>query len=240
MNVAKIKMTKPDQASRVTSITTRVTPKNSFKTSVRSAKVQVILERHKKTKNADIPNFNPNSTMENHREKIKNMPNDERRNKSISNLSAQPPQGCFSSMISESAHLANHIDKSGISDGSNIKYEQNMRHEDSISEEDVQLIESDGERQESVIINDCNSNEYYLEDQYKRDNIKNKKKDKSKESFYMNAPMQFDINTLRKKVDLPPLSDSYVEISSISKNTPLQSNSSKLMQQFQQKKYKNK
>ena len=60
----------------------------------------------------------------------------------------------------------------------------------------------------------------------------------SKVDFYLNAPRQIDINKLREKVDLPPISNIEEELWSIIKNTPLKSKSSKLMQQLQQKKLK--
>lgn len=243
-NVAKIKMPKSNKASRVVSNTTRVSPKKDFKNSIRSAKVQMILERHKRSKNADKLTFNANNTMEDSRENIRNMTTEERREKSKSNLSLQAPQGSFLNLTLESAHLVNQNDKSIISDKSDIKFEQNKIHEDSISEEDDgdqsdQLLDSDEEKQDSVIIRDCNSQQDYIEDQYKRNYMKIKEHDNSKESFYLTAPMQFDINKLRKKVDLPPISESYKDVTSISKNTPLQSNSSKLMQQLQEKKMLN-
>jgi hypothetical protein len=56
-----------------------------------------------------------------------------------------------------------------------------------------------------------------------------------RENFYMNAPCQIDINKIRQKVDLPPVSSSPDEILAVPHRKQYQSNSSKLMEQLQRK-----
>jgi hypothetical protein len=197
--------------------------------------------------------------MENNRSKIQNMTNQERRNKNKSNMSVQPPNSHFLSFTMESGLGISKDQKSKLNNTaddhpgmqnfnpSNSRYNDNLNKqideeyysESSNGEVSIQ-VESDHPKNdpssgtENSVSTPGTTKDHII---YKRnpETISTLNELKQRAEFYMNAPRQIDINKLREKVDLPPLSIKQ-EDTALSKNTPKMSNTSKLMQQLQQKK----
>lgn len=225
----KILKTKQDKTARY-EIERKQSPCDSGRNSIRSAKVQLILERHRRHKDNNPKPFRINETMEDPRMKLKNLTNEERRQRNNSNMSVQPLQSSFLNFTIESGNLK------GVERKFRINEQENTSEE---SEDESIKIESDYAKQDMVSVTENSTSTPVHEAHsyvYKRkQGQKLTMTDLSnKEDFYMSAPKQM-VNSTTNKINRPPMNGRN-ENNSLSKNMPLHSNTSKLMQQLQQKK----
>lgn len=213
----------------------------------------MILERHRRLKK-NQNTFRPNETMEHNRSKINTLTNEQRRNKSRSNVSSNLGKDNFINLTTGGNTIGYTLERTEESLKSfNIVPEDDKRStshfelkENPVAEEDYDL----SQEREISELNDnfeIKNNVEILNSQYDsgitltENDMKYKRasdqfsiSQNEEEEFYMNAPCQVDINRLRGRVDFPPMTENLVDVTSTSKN--MHSNSSKLMKQLQQKK----
>lgn len=77
----KVFKTKAEKTTRLINKESKYSPRDSAAGSIRSAKVQMILERHRKNKNGDLKTSRHHETHDEVQTKVKNMSNKERRQK---------------------------------------------------------------------------------------------------------------------------------------------------------------
>ena len=238
-NKSKIKVIKPriEKIVRVGSCISKPNFSSNLNNSIKSTKVKMILERHRRMKK-NQNTYRPSETMEDNRSKISALTNQQRRNKSRSNVSTNPEkENLFLNLTTESNTIGLTQERVNESlESLNINYEDEKRNtshfelkENHVNEEEYNL-EKEIEKYENSNNFGVNPNEIITESQYNPGDAVNKKDAQYKrnsdrfnpdrneeEEFYMNAPCQLDINRLRGRVDLPPMTDNLVEVTSISK-----------------------
>ncbi|CAI2386330.1 unnamed protein product [Moneuplotes crassus] len=240
----KIMVIKPriDKTVRVSSNLSRPSFGNNLNSSIKSNKVKMILERHRKLKkrsNADV--FNPGETMDINRTKIKALSNQERRNKSRSDVSPNLTCGSFlkntSQIITDNSQdqrsigsiQSNSLEEEGQMSNANIRFHENPVMEES-STEDYQDTYKNSEIITNSEMTPLNDGKHFS---YKRQSDPD-----MQNNFRMNAPRQVDISKLRGMADLTPMSDGLIEVQNLEKNAPLRSSTNRCMQELQLKKSK--
>lgn len=247
---------KCEDGSRITELRERLKIGNvEYQSETRPTKVQMILERHRKMKNQK--KIEQDARVMKY--KVNRLTKKQRRERNNSNISLGPPQNSFMNFTIESAMWKQTRDYDTRDDGStstisdakfvqkalnnNSRYsaiEQRYIEEDCLSEES---------KEESIQEESMNTERQTRTHQdYKGSVLSNQlisnlsTSDADRTDFYMNAPLQMSTSTFEKpraKAHLPPTS-SRNEEAGLVKNTPLQTKSSKLMKQLQQKKVINK
>jgi len=201
----KIKVIKPkiEKTIRVSSNLSKPSYKANLDTTIKSAKVKMILERHRKLKHKkDSNTYRPNETMNAQREKIQGLSNSQRRNKSRSNMSSQVEKGSYLNLTSDSNNLRKNYENSQENSEnyneedyyqSNSKF--NIQERNNI--EEIEDFDSDKENS-NFDTHDVISNSNYSaflpkniqKTKFKRySNAHNSIEDlRDHEDFYMNAP----------------------------------------------------
>lgn len=200
------------------------------KDSIRSTKVQMILERHRKQNHPQPKTFRESDTMDySLSSKIQCMSSQERRSKNRSNMSEQM-------MNSHLVRLTVGGEEDSICKeaGSRRYTGEEVLSEASI-EESFGILESKEENTESVDISSLNDTSKFKRAQGDEINLLDLE---VKQQFYMNAPRQLEVAKFKDHSHLPPMSSRYENNQAISKNRPHQSNSSKLMEQLQKQNMK--
>jgi hypothetical protein len=195
------------------------------KETIRSTKVQMILERHRKQNYSQAKTFRESDTMDyTLSSKMQWMSSQERRSKNRSNMSEQMMNSQFVRLtVGEEDSISKEVESR--------RYTREEVLSEASIEESLGILESKEENTESIDTS-MNDTSRFKRTQGEESNLLDLE---VKQQFYMNAPRQFDEAKFKGNSHLPPMSIRYESNSAIAKNKPHQSNSSKLMEQLQKK-----